>query len=295
MTDQMKYIINSVVDGDIERARRNVRLMLSSSTSKKDAAFCKKMLLELDRRLTFVELPASVKGLLIAEDLEVSFRDGRYYLSESEKKIFEQIKKSYTVAGKLREFGIPYKNSCLLYGESGTGKTTFGKYVAHHMNLPFYYISFARLIDSMLGGTGKNIQKCFDFVGQKNCVLMMDEFDAVGASRSSGKNEVGEMNRIVISLMQSIDTLPNGVVLLGATNRKDIIDAALLRRFAIKHEVKRADMSERYALGKKFLDDINFDCAANELHIITDPEQTQSELMNRLVSAVADRIYREIG
>ena len=157
------------------------------------------------------------------------------------------------------------------------------------MGVPFAYLNFSQTVDSYLGNTQKNISRVFDYIKQQKCVFMLDEIDAIGMRRQDNK-EIGEMSRVVISLMQNLDTLTNDTVLLGATNRIDILDEALLRRFSVKHEVKRLEQEERFAMAQKFLSDVAFDYTEDWLNSVCSPSQTQSELMNHLIEAIVDQI-----
>ena len=200
----------------------------------------------------------------------------------------EKILKLNKASQRLAEIGVNYINSTILYGESGTGKTTLGRYIAYKIGIPFAYLNFSRVVDSYLGSTQKNISKVFDHVKQQKCVFMIDEIDAIGMRRRDSK-EVGEMSRIVISLMQNLDTLTSDVVFLGATNRLDIIDEALLRRFTTKHEVKRLNQQERYEMASKFLTDVDFDYDDEWLIGICEKDNTQAGLMNKLVEALVEK------
>lgn len=110
----------------------------------------------------FLELPFDVKGLAEMEDVSISFNENRYFLSKREKEVFENICRMRKVNQKLTELNIRYLNATMLYGESGTGKTTFGRYVAYKMGLPFCAVKFSGLINSYMGSTAKNIKKGFD-------------------------------------------------------------------------------------------------------------------------------------
>ena len=210
------------------------------------------------------------------------------YLSNREKDVVEKILKLNKASQKLAEIGVNYINSTILYGESGTGKTTFGRYIAYKMGIPFAFLNFSRVVDSYLGSTQKNISKVFDYVKQQKCVFMIDEIDAIGMRRRDSK-EVGEMSRIIISLMQNLDTLTSDVVLLGATNRLDIIDEALLRRFTTKHEVKRLNAQERYEMASKFLADVGFEYNEDWFISACARDNTQAGLMNTLVEGLVEK------
>lgn len=289
MNDLERRLIESVCRNDLQSAKKIVKIILEQDKTQKNRMFVNRYLTMLNNSaMNLMELPADLKNLLIMEDVSVSFNENRYYLSNRESKVVEKILKLNKASQRLAEIGVNYINSTIFYGESGTGKTTFGRYIAYKMGIPFAYLNFSRVLDSYLGSTQKNISKVFDHVKQQKCVFMIDEIDAIGMRRRDSK-EVGEMSRIVISLMQNLDTLTSDVVLLGATNRLDIIDEALLRRFTTKHEVKRLNEQERYEMASKFLDDVDFDYDDDWLIGICERDNTQAGLMNELVEALVEK------
>lgn len=84
-----------------------------------------------------IELPTNLNGLLRMEDVS-GFHAERYYLGKTQWDLFEKIKRGVAVTLKLREYGIPYKNSTLIYGMPGTGKTEFARYVAYSLGHQIY-------------------------------------------------------------------------------------------------------------------------------------------------------------
>lgn len=289
MNDLDRRLIESVCRNDLQSAKKIVKIILEQDKTQKNRMFVNRYLTMLNNSaMNLMELPADLKNLLIMEDVSVSFNENRYYLSNREGEVIKKILKLNKASQRLAEIGVNYINSTILYGESGTGKTTLGRYIAYKMGIPFAYLNFSRVVDSYLGSTQKNISKVFDHVKQQKCVFMIDEIDAIGMRRRDSK-EVGEMSRIVISLMQNLDTLTSDVVLLGATNRLDIIDEALLRRFTTKHEVKRLNEQERYEMASKFLADVDFDYDDDWLIGICEMNHTQAGLMNELVAALVEK------
>lgn len=293
MNDLDRKLIETVCRNDLQSAKKIVKIILEQDKTQKNRMFVNRYLTMLNNSaMNLMELPADLKNLLIMEDVSVSFNENRYYLSNRESKVVEKILKLNKASQRLAEIGVNYINSTILYGESGTGKTTLGRYIAYKIGIPFAYLNFSRVVDSYLGSTQKNISKVFDHVKQQKCVFMIDEIDAIGMRRRDSK-EVGEMSRIVISLMQNLDTLTSDVVLLGATNRLDIIDEALLRRFTTKHEVKRLNEQERYEMASKFLADVDFDYDDDWLIGICERDNTQAGLMNELVEALVERYVED--
>ena len=287
MNNLDKQLFEMVCNNDISGAKKILRIILEKDHTQANRAFCNRLLTRLNNSfMNLMELPADIKSLLIMEDVSVSFNEKRYYLSQREQEVAEKIINMNRVAGRLADIGVNYVNSTMLYGESGTGKTTFGRYLAYKMGLPFAYLNFSRTVDSYLGSTQKNISKVFDYIKQQKCVFMLDEVDAIGLKR--GKEDVGEMSRIVISLMQNLDTLTSDITLLGATNRLDIIDEALLRRFATKHEVKRLNEYERHEMAQKFFTDVGYEISEWNLNIMAADDDTQAGLLNRIIMVLVD-------
>ena len=183
-----------------------------------------------------------------------------------------------------------------LVGESGTGKTTFARYIAYKMKLPFCYLKFSTLVDSLMGSTSKNISKAFSFASSVPCVFMLDEIDAISINRSSasGGSCEAEMARITITIMQELDNLPNDVIVLAATNRLDRIDNAVLRRFSVKHEVKPFKEDENRTMIKMFLDDVQVELSDDTIERILSNEVRQSGIINSTINAIAEKVLHKL-
>ncbi|MGE4484581.1 MAG: AAA family ATPase [Oscillospiraceae bacterium] len=290
MNDILRRLIEATVTNDTKSAKKLAGQIIDGDTSRANMYFCKRMknLLQATS-MNMMELPANVQGILHMEDVSQSFIPGRYYLTEREDQAAKQVTSMYNAALKLAELAIPYLNSLMLYGESGTGKTYFGRYLAHKLGLPFVYMNFANCIDSYLGSTSKNILKAFEFVEKQKCVFMLDEVDAIGMKR--GREDVGEMGRIVISLMQSLDRIRNDVIIVGATNRIDMIDDALLRRFTIKHEVKKFTSEENYEMITQFLSDVQIGYEDTDiLDYLDGTQKSPANIINETIQAIAESI-----
>ena len=86
------------------------------------------------------------------------------------------------------------------------------------------------LVSSLLGSTAKNIHKIFEYASRRECVLFLDEFDVIAKLRND-KNELGELKRVVNSLIQNIDMFSSNSILIAATNHQELLDSAVWRRF----------------------------------------------------------------
>ena len=186
LTDNQQRLIKAVAQNDMQSAKKCAIACVTEDTTQKNKYFCNRYKQILENSGSMIELPHDLKSILCMEDVSVSFKEGRYYLSEREKAVFDTIVRMKKVNDRLMEMGIPYLNSTLLYGESGTGKTTFGRYAAYKMGLPFCYLNFSSLVDSHMGNTSRNISKAFNYVVSNPCVFMLDEIDCISIRKIKG-------------------------------------------------------------------------------------------------------------
>ncbi len=137
---------------------------------------------------------------------------------------------SYRLRDQLLKAGVNVENNLLLYGPPGCGKTSIAQFIANQLNLPLLTVRLDGLVSSLLGSTAKNIHKIFDFASKRECVLFLDEFDVIAKLRDDS-NELGELKRVVNSLIQNIDMFSSDSILIAATNHHELLDSAVWRRF----------------------------------------------------------------
>lgn len=250
MTNNERILLRYVCDGDIKKSQQQARIILNGITSQKDRTFRDGLTRQLDAKANLIELPYNLRELLIAEDV-TDFPENRFILRKGESEAVSKTLAALEASERLSQMGIAYLPALMLYGESGGGKTMLARYIAHKSSRPFIYVRFSSMVNSLLGGTQSNIAKVFEYARTTPCVLCFDEIDAVGMARGQ-KNDVGEMNRIVIALMQEMDRLPNNIIIVGTTNRYDRLDPALIRRFPIRHEVMPMNRNDITSLAGKF-------------------------------------------
>jgi SpoVK/Ycf46/Vps4 family AAA+-type ATPase len=130
---------------------------------------------------------------------------------------------------QLDELGLRRRNRALLYGPPGCGKTSVVEAIAHELGRPLLVVRVEGLVNSHLGGTSANLARLFAYLETGDFVVLLDEFDAIGQSRE--KDDVGEMRRVVASLLQFIDGYRGNSLIIAATNHEEILDSALWRRF----------------------------------------------------------------
>lgn len=159
----------------------------------------------------------------------------------------ERFIQYYENKDKLANEGIDPPNTLLLYGPPGCGKTLLAKNLSKVLNLPLIIVRLDSLISSFLGSTAKNIRIIFEYAHNNPCILFFDEFDAVAKIRDD-KQELGELKRVVNSLLQNIDFMENGSILISATNHEQLLDPAVWRRFYMKLHIKHPDFISRKKL-----------------------------------------------
>ena len=234
-----------------------------------------------------MELPPNLKGLINMQDVS-DFREERYYLGKQQKYIFEQIVRGVRVTTKMLEYGIPYANSTLIYGIPGTGKTEFARYIAYKLRLPYAYLNFSYLIESYMGKTAQNLQRVFDYCKGQKCVLMLDEIDCIGLERGHDTGVDGELGRTTIALMQALDGLIDGQVVIAATNRCDRMDKALLRRFQRKIEFVPFVQEERIAMIQTFVNSVDPTFLTDKILQYAEEPHTQAETIRYLIEKIVE-------
>ncbi|KAF8876037.1 AAA-domain-containing protein [Gymnopilus junonius] len=131
--------------------------------------------------------------------------------------------------------GLKKRSGILLYGPPGTGKTLIAKAVATSFSLNFFSVKGPELLNMYIGESEANVRRVFQRARDaKPCVIFFDELDSVAPKRGSHGDSGGVMDRIVSQLLAELDGMSGGsggadVFVIGATNRPDLLDPALLR------------------------------------------------------------------
>lgn len=153
---------------------------------------------------------------------------------------------------RLRAAGAAMPLRLLLYGAPGTGKTQSARWIASELGLPLLTARCDTLVSSLLGQTSKNLRRIFDFVEQRPCVLFLDEFDALASARGNDR-DIGELQRVVIALLQNIDALTESTIVLAASNHEKLLDPAVWRRFPFQLPLPLPDVTLRRQMWESML------------------------------------------
>jgi cell division protease FtsH len=175
---------------------------------------------------------------------------------------------------KYQSLGARIPKGVLLLGSPGTGKTLLGRAIAGEAGVPFYYISGSDFVEMFVGVGASRVRDLFEQAKKTApCIVFVDEIDAVGRQRGAGLGGGhDEREQTLNQLLVEMDGFEanNGVIVLAATNRPDVLDPALLRpgRFDRHVGVDKPDISGRRAIlkvhsrGKPLADDIDLDILA---------------------------------
>ncbi len=195
---------------------------------------------------------------------------------DEEKEELQEIVDFLKNPGKFRELGARIPKGVLLVGPPGTGKTLLAKAVAGEAGVPFFSISGSDFVEMFVGVGASRVRDLFEQAKKSApCIIFIDEIDAVGRQRGAGLGGGhDEREQTLNQLLVEMDGfgVNEGVIVLAATNRPDILDSALLRpgRFDRQVLVDVPDVKGREAIlnvhakGKPLAEDVELDVLAKE-------------------------------
>ncbi|MCD8291395.1 MAG: AAA family ATPase [Prevotella sp.] len=233
--------------------------------------------------------PRDKDSLLELYDLvqsDVSLSD--VVLADSQKKIINQVISEQRNALTLIKHNMVPMNRILFCGPPGCGKTMTAYAIGHELELPIAYVRLDGLVSSYLGQTSTNLRKIFDSVRNRRLILFLDEFDAIAKKRDDS-NELGELKRVVTTLLQNFDNLPTNVILIAATNHEQLLDPAIWRRFNATITLSLPEESERLELIEKEIGKYNIQSDINAKKIAGITEGMSHALINEVIMAAAKK------
>lgn len=207
------------------------------------------------------QTPVPVDKETAAPILEVIFDDGlpqeEPIFNDKIREAVDSVVLEWTNYTQLVQMQATPSRSCLIYGDPGTGKTHLAKWIAKRVSLPVVLAKLDGIVSSFLGTSSRNISNLFKFANRYKCVLLLDEFDAIAKLRDDPQ-EVGEVKRIVNTLLQCLDDREEVGFTIGVTNHEQLLDPAIWRRFDVQIEIPKPTAEVITILIKKFIEPLTY-------------------------------------
>lgn len=180
-------------------------------------------------------------GEFIIDQITSEYKFSNIICSENVKLDLEFFIEEHKSIQVLRKYELPVSNKVIFHGPSGCGKTLAAYVLAGELEKMMIVVNLGAIVSSKLGETSKNLAKIFKRATSEEAIIFIDEFDSIGKVRDYSQDH-GEMKRVVNTILQLFDYLPQNSVVIAATNQIDMVDEALVRRFDLKLQFDLPDI-----------------------------------------------------
>lgn len=240
--------------------------------------------------------------LMVSDKKKVTFADVAG--ADEAKQELEEVVEFLKMPDKFNELGARIPKGVLLFGPPGTGKTLLAKAVAGEAGVQFFTISGSDFVEMFVGVGASRVRDLFEQAKKSApCIVFIDEIDAVGRQRGAGLGGGhDEREQTLNQLLVEMDGFASneGIIIIAATNRPDVLDPALLRpgRFDRQIVVDKPDVRGREAIlkvhtkGKPITDDVDLDVLARRTPGFTGADL--SNLVNEAALLAARRNKKQI-
>lgn len=256
--EKVVELLEAALAADYTRLRRVGNRIARALAESDDLDSARRLRALLRKR----EVPLRASGYMEAVPIDAKSRQplveeqnwpgGPIFLDEAAHNTLGAFLTDVRHAAELSAKGLASSLCMLLSGPPGTGKSLLASHVAAQLDRPFYVARLDSVISPLLGDTAKNIRNVFDFVPRHDAVLFLDEMDAIAKLRDD-RHELGELKRVVNTVIQGLDALEETTVVVAATNHPHLLDPAIWRRFPYNIEMQLPNKAVREDMWKHFL------------------------------------------
>jgi AAA+ superfamily predicted ATPase len=234
----------------------------------------------------FIKTGLKISDLVLSEEVNQAIDEIKYwqYFNESERKI--EFNKRLKPGLKV-----------LFHGKPGTGKTQVAGILGNQLKKAVYRIDLSQIVSKYIGETEKNLAKVFDLAQSRNWILFFDEADALFGKRTAVNSSHDRYaNQEVAYLLQKIEDY-NGIIII-ASNFKENIDTAFMRRFQIIAEFALPNANQRETIWRKLiaeLSGIKINLSDADYLLVASTELSGGSITNAINFALQKALYRKIA
>lgn len=237
--DQLKALLSSHAEGD-EAQFFSVAMQIAAAEARQGhGRLAKELRALIDKGKnksaikSIAPIPLAKPRGELADLLSVTYPTTKLsdmVLADNVEARLARVIREHKAVRSIRNRGLSPRRKLLLVGKPGTGKTLTASALAGELGLPLFVIRLDGLITKFMGETSAKLRLVFDSMNQSRGVYLFDEFDSIGSERGLG-NDVGEIRRVVNSLLQMVERDESDSLVIAATNHVGLLDRALFRRF----------------------------------------------------------------
>lgn len=253
---QVERLIEYYKKGGMEKEARSLKGILVKAQQSQQLEPCNYVFSSLEGEVLTKSTTIPVDKETASPILEIILQDDLQidtpFFNDSIQIAVNTVINEWTNYDKLVQLNASPSRSCLIYGDSGTGKTMLAKWISKSVGLPIVLAKLDGIVSSFLGTSSRNIANLFRFANRYKCILLLDEFDAIAKLRDDPQ-EIGEVKRIVNTLLQNLDARSEKGFTIGITNHEKLLDPAVWRRFDVQIEIPHPNPTVREKMLREFI------------------------------------------